>query len=90
VTKKLAAATSAVAAVERDLLLETKLYVPGPRPGSVPRPRLAERLDEGPGQELILVCAPGRPGKTVLLADWARRANRTQATDRARQVSLLP
>jgi len=57
--KKLAAATSAVAAAERDLLLETKLYVPAARFRA--RPRLAERLDEGLGQGLMLVCAPAGP-----------------------------
>ena len=31
---------SPVAAPERDVLLATKLYMPGPRPGLVPRPRL--------------------------------------------------
>ena len=55
------------------MLLATKLHVPGPRPGLVPRPRLAQRLDEGLAQGLVLVCAPAGYGKTVLLADWARQ-----------------
>ena len=29
-----------VTAPERDVLLATKLHMPGPRPGQVPRPRL--------------------------------------------------
>ena len=58
---------------ERDVLLATKLNVPGLRPDLVPRPRLAQRLDEGWGQGLVLVCAPAGYGKTVLLADWVRR-----------------
>ena len=62
-----------VTAPERDALLATKLYIPGPRPGQVPRPRLAERLDEGLARGLVLVCAPAGYGKTVLLADWTRR-----------------
>ena len=62
-----------VTAPERDALLATKLYIPGPRPGQVPRPRLAERLDEGLAGGLVLVCAPAGYGKTVLLADWTRR-----------------
>ncbi len=61
---------------ERDVLLATKLHVPGPRPDFVPRPRLAERLDEGLGRGLVLVCAPAGYGKTALLADWARRGER--------------
>ena len=64
---------SPVAAPERDVLLATKLHLPGPRPDLVPRPRLTARLDEGLARGLVLVCAPAGYGKTVLLADWARR-----------------
>ena len=63
------------AASERDVLLATKLHVPRPRPDLVPRPRLAERLDEGLARGLMLVCAPAGYGKTVLLADWVRRCH---------------
>jgi LuxR family maltose regulon positive regulatory protein len=62
-----------VAAPERDVLLATKLHMPASRPDLVPRPRLAGRLDEGLARGLVLVCAPAGYGKTVLLADWARR-----------------
>ncbi len=55
----------------RDVLLATKLHVPRPRPDFVIRPRLAARLDEGLGRELILVCAPAGFGKSALLASWA-------------------
>src|SRR5262249_23493711 len=58
-------------APERDVLLATKLHVPRPPPGFVPRPRLAARLDEGLACRLILVCAPAGFGKTALLAAWA-------------------
>ena len=58
---------------ERDVLLATKLHVPGLRPGLVPRPRLERRLEEGRGRGLILACAPAGYGKTVLLAGWVRR-----------------
>ena len=58
---------------ERDVLLATKLHIPSPRPGFVPRPRLAQRLDEGRERELVLACAPAGYGKTVLLAGWVRR-----------------
>jgi len=51
-------------------LLETKLYVPGRRPGLVRRPRLSERLDRGLGRKLMLVSAPAGFGKTTLLAEW--------------------
>jgi LuxR family transcriptional regulator, maltose regulon positive regulatory protein len=67
------AAPSGMATAERDALLATKLHMPAPRPGLVPRPRLAEQLDEGLTRGVILVCAPAGYGKTVVLADWARR-----------------
>ena len=75
-TERPAAAASEAALPERDVLLATKLHVPRPRPDFVPRPRLADRLDEGLGRGLVLVCAPAGYGKTVLLADWARRGQR--------------
>ena len=67
-------AGSAAAAPQSDVLLATKLHLPASRPGLVSRSRLAERLDEGLAQGLIVVCAPTGYGKTVLLADWARRS----------------
>jgi LuxR family maltose regulon positive regulatory protein len=51
-------------------LLETKLYLPRPRLGLVPRPRLSERLDRGLAAKLLLVSAPPGFGKTTLLVDW--------------------
>jgi LuxR family maltose regulon positive regulatory protein len=66
-------------AAEQDVLLATKLHVPGPRPGLVARPRLVEALDEGLARGLVLVCAPAGFGKTALLADWARSGDRPVA-----------
>ena len=74
-----AAAPTGTAAAGQDVLLATKLHVPRPQPGFVPRPRLAGRLEEGLARGLVLVCAPAGSGKTVLLADWARRAGRPVA-----------
>ena len=74
-----AAAPAGSAAAGQDVLLATKLHVSRPRPGFVPRPRLAGRLEEGLARGLVLVCAPAGSGKTVLLADWARRENRPVA-----------
>jgi LuxR family maltose regulon positive regulatory protein len=51
-------------------LLETKLFLPAPRPGLVPRPRLRARLDRGLTSRLMLVSAPAGFGKTTLLVDW--------------------
>jgi ATP/maltotriose-dependent transcriptional regulator MalT len=64
---------------ERDALLATKLHAPRPRPGFVLRPRLLEHLQEGMGQQVVLVCTPAGFGKTSLLADWARRDRRPVA-----------
>ena len=65
-------AAAGAATSERDVLLATKLNVPGLQPDLVPRPRLAQRLDEGRGRGLVLACAPAGYGKTVLLAEWVR------------------
>ena len=51
-------------------LLEMKFYVPRPRRGLVPRPRLSERLDRGTASRLMLVSAPAGFGKTTLLTEW--------------------
>ncbi|HEV3464428.1 MAG TPA: AAA family ATPase, partial [Actinomycetota bacterium] len=64
---------------ERDILLATKLHVPRPRPGFVPRPRLLDQLGRGTGNALTLVCAPAGFGKTSLLAEWARSSARPVA-----------
>ena len=72
-------ATAGAAMSRQDVLLATKLHVPRRRPGFVPRPRLAGRLEEGLARGLVLVCAPAGSGKTVLLADWARHGGRPVA-----------
>lgn len=51
-------------------LLATKLYLPPPRPGSVIRRRLLERLEEGLHCKLTLVSAPAGFGKTTLVSEW--------------------
>ena len=78
-TEPPAAAGPGTAAAKRDVLLATKLHIPGPRAGFVPRPRLAQRLDDGADRGLVLVCAPAGSGKTALLADWARSGQRPTA-----------
>ena len=67
------ATSSESPASDLDVLLATKLHVPRSQSGLIPRPRLAEQLDEGLRRGLILACAPAGYGKTALLADWARR-----------------
>ena len=73
------AAPAGVAVSRQDVLLATKLHVPRPQPGFVPRPRLTAALDEGLARRLTLVCAPAGFGKTALLAHWARSGNRPVA-----------
>jgi LuxR family transcriptional regulator, maltose regulon positive regulatory protein len=72
-------APSTAAGQERDALLAAKLHVPRPRPGLVPRPRLLQRLTEGMGRELVLVCTPAGFGKTTPLAEWVRAGQRPVA-----------
>lgn len=63
-------------------LLSTKIYVPLPALGLVPRPHLIERLDEGlrQGHKLTLVSAPAGFGKTTLLTLWLSRFRDASAT----------
>src|SRR5215471_10090982 len=73
------AARAGVAVSGHDVLLATKLHVPRPQPGFVPRQRLVEALGEGLARGRMLVCAPAGFGKTALLADWARGDGRPVA-----------
>jgi ATP/maltotriose-dependent transcriptional regulator MalT len=73
------AAPAGTAMSGQDALLATKLHVPRPQPGFVPRQRLAEALGEGLARGRVLVCAPAGFGKTALLADWARGGGRPVA-----------
>ncbi len=60
-------------------ILATKLYIPPPRPKVVLRPRLIERLNEGPHRRLTLVSAPAGFGKTTLLSEWIAGCGRPAA-----------
>src|SRR5580704_13663190 len=66
-----AAAPARAAMSGQDVLLATKLHVPRPQPGFVPRPRLVQALSQGLARGRVLVCAPAGFGKTSLLAGWA-------------------
>jgi LuxR family maltose regulon positive regulatory protein len=58
-------------------LLKTKLSVPPVRPRErmVRRPRLIEKLNDGPrlGRKLSLISAPAGFGKTTLVSEWVHR-----------------
>ncbi|MCA9912366.1 MAG: LuxR family transcriptional regulator, partial [Anaerolineae bacterium] len=56
-------------------ILATKLYTPVPRPGSVPRPRLIDRLNAGKHGKLTLISAPAGFGKTTLITEWISANN---------------
>ena len=60
-------------------LLQTKLYIPPPRPELVPRPRLIERLNAGLHRKLTLVSAPAGFGKTTLVSEWVHAIGRDAA-----------
>jgi LuxR family maltose regulon positive regulatory protein len=51
-------------------LLRSKLSPPRPRTGIAARGWLLDRLREGRGRRLTLVCAPAGYGKTTMLAQW--------------------
>jgi len=57
-------------------ILATKLYIPPPRPKVVPRPRLIERLNDGPHRKLTLISAPVGYGKTTMLSEWIPQSER--------------
>jgi LuxR family transcriptional regulator, maltose regulon positive regulatory protein len=55
-------------------VVATKLHVPEPPAGAVPRERLLERLDVS-AHRVVLIAAPAGFGKTVLVTQWLRRSN---------------
>jgi LuxR family maltose regulon positive regulatory protein len=69
-------------------LLQTKLYIPRPRPRRVPRRRLIDRLNQATTGKVTLVSAPAGFGKTTLLAEWLATAE--ASTFRAAWVALDP
>jgi LuxR family maltose regulon positive regulatory protein len=71
-------------------ILATKLYIPRPRPGAVPRPRLIERLNEGLSakRKLTLISASAGFGKTTLVSEWAAGCERGDPTVRVAWLSL--
>jgi LuxR family maltose regulon positive regulatory protein len=60
-------------------VLVTKLFLPRPRPGVVPRPRLIERLNAGLHRTLTLIAAPAGFGKTTLVGAWVAGCGRATA-----------
>ena len=56
-------------------LLTTKLHLPAAPAGTIHRPHLFRRLDQGLAAKLTLVSAPAGFGKTTLLSAWLRRSD---------------
>ncbi|GER22932.1 helix-turn-helix transcriptional regulator [Zafaria cholistanensis] len=71
-------------------VLATKLFVPSPRAGAVPRPRLVNQLASGrqAGRRLTLVSAPAGFGKTALLSEWIAQTRRRHPEVRVAWLSL--
>jgi len=69
-------------------ILVTKLHAPSLPPSLVPRERLLDRLDQALACRLTLVSAPAGFGKTILLGQWARRLEGSDASVRVAWISL--
>ena len=73
-------------------ILATKLYIPPPRPNTVLRSRLIERLNEGlssgrtPG--VTLISASAGYGKTTLVSEWVAGCARGETRVRVAWLSL--
>ncbi len=78
---------SAQAAAITSILI-TKLYIPPPRPDTVFRPRLIERLNEGLQRKLTLISAPAGFGKTTLISAWIADCEQRDPQVRAAWLSL--
>src|ERR1700684_3852198 len=74
-----AAAPARAAMSGQDGLLASKLNLPPPQAGFLPRPRVAQALSGRLARGRVLICAPAGFGKTSLLADWARNGGRPVA-----------
>lgn len=57
-------------------LLTTKLYLPTPPATALRRPLLLQRLDRGLQGKLTLLAAPAGFGKSTLVSQWVRTAER--------------
>ncbi|MEZ4522821.1 MAG: hypothetical protein R3A46_14425 [Thermomicrobiales bacterium] len=67
-------AGAAAQAIEPDLLVETKFFVPQWKHGLINRQTLIDRLNEGAALKLTLLSAPAGFGKTTAMAEWIASA----------------
>ncbi len=56
--------------------VHAKVLVPAPRPGSISRTALINRLRASQSFPLVTLVAPAGSGKTTILAQWADRDDR--------------
>jgi LuxR family transcriptional regulator, maltose regulon positive regulatory protein len=73
-------------------ILATKLFIPPPKPGIVPRPQLVERLNEGVARDrkLTLISAPAGFGKTTLVSEWIEDCGSKIADFKLNTSGLIP
>ena len=57
-------------------VLESRIHIPEPRPGTVSRTALVNRLRTAGGTPVLTISAPAGYGKTTLLGQWAGRDTR--------------
>jgi len=60
-------------------LLQTKLYIPSPRPQLVPRPAVTAKLQQSAACPLTLIAAPAGFGKTTLVSEWITQCDQPVA-----------
>lgn len=80
-THRMSAAMGTSSSPRQFPLLATKLYIPHPRPGLVPRLRLLTQLEAALRGPLTLLTAPAGWGKTSLLSSWYATAAAVAARD---------
>ncbi len=69
-------------------LLQTKLYKPHPRPNTISRERLIERLNSNGDVRLVLISAPAGFGKSTLAAEWLGSTREPGGSNPVAWVSL--
>jgi LuxR family maltose regulon positive regulatory protein len=61
-------------------ILQTKLFIPRPRPNLVPRTALLARLTAADLLPITLISAPAGFGKTTLVCEWINAARNNSDT----------
>jgi len=80
---------SCLTVLEQNSLLQTKLFMPPPRPTAIPRSQLIERLNAAGGNaRLVLVSGPAGFGKTTLVAQWLAQLEQATGAPRAAWLQL--